>query len=171
MSVQVKAIELPASIDAATNEIDLWRGRCLNCFARTEAAVGETLEFAVRQGKPAKLRHLRGQQLADLGDLAGEIGGTPKQKATFQKLFENWQSLYKKRAMLAHGCATASLDRSGEWVAVFDLVEYRGQKSDEKRWAIRQREAETFQENLSKGFAEFSSQLGQLRKRIAPKSQ
>ncbi|MFD1960187.1 hypothetical protein ACFSHP_17275 [Novosphingobium panipatense] len=60
-----------------TQEVNAWRGACLQCFAAVEVAVTETLLHLSAQpgrGQSVKLRHLVGQRLDDLAALVNEGG-------------------------------------------------------------------------------------------------
>ena len=154
-------------VDAAMS-VAAWRGQCLNYFARAEQAVGRSLEIAVEAGETEKLRHLAGQRLADLLEIAGRVGGTDKQTRAFAAALEAWQLVEPKRQFLAHGVASISTNDLGSWTLLLDLVIYRSNKPTPDRWAIKQDEAHQFLTQLADAFKKLSGQLGHLRKRLLP---
>lgn len=153
--------------EVAVREINLWRGECMNLFARGERAVGGVLESAALVGKVAKIRHLAGQQLSDLRELAEGTDSTDKQRKALHNALEQWQEVESQRQFLAHGVTSHSWNERGEWTLLLDIVTYRGGKSDNQRWAIKKSEAEEFLNKLSGAFNALSQQLGHLKSRFA----
>ena len=145
---------------------DEWRGRCLNYFARFEAAVRKSLETAQAAGRQDKIRHLAGQQLADLISLSEEIEGTSRQLKAFSTALNSWRLIESRRQFLAHGVGTVANEPNGDWIMILDVTVYRGNSRQDHRWAVRQQEAETFVDDLAKAFKDMSGQLGHFRKRV-----
>lgn len=148
---------------------DEWRGHCLNYFARFEAAVSKSLEAAKEAGRVAKIRHLAGQQLADLIVLSEEVEGTSKQLKAFSNALNAWQIIEPKRQFLAHGVGTLAHEQNGDWLLLLDVNSYRSNVASFTRWAVREKEAEHFATDLTNAFKAMSGQLGHFRKRIQQK--
>lgn len=146
--------------------VESWRGQCLNVFARTELAVSKCLLAAKEAGHEVKLRHLGGQRLADLIDLSSRIDGTAKQKKALENALNAWLAVDGKRQFLAHGCASVSKDSAGNWVALFDLIAFRGNQPSADRWAVKQDEAELFLKELTTAFTRLSGEIGHFKKRL-----
>lgn len=152
--------------DIASAHIESWRGRCLDFFARAERAVGQMLETAMIAGKPVKLRHLGGQRLVDLAAFAETCGGTAKQVAVLRLSLQNWQTVEARRSFLAHGVATALLDRNSRWFVTLDFTAYRSNAPAPERWTLSGSEAAEFEKRLSEAFAALARELGQLKRRL-----
>jgi N-acetylglutamate synthase-like GNAT family acetyltransferase len=152
--------------DLAAAEINGWRGRCLDLYARGERSVDHSLELASRcDGIPA-MKPLAGQRLAEVLRLAVEEPGTTEKQSTGLLLaLERWSGINAQRAYLAHGVATVLLDRQGAWHAQFDFVRYQGKRREPQRWALSKNEALQFEAELEQAFMVLSAQLGHFRKR------
>ncbi|KUO56675.1 MAG: hypothetical protein APF78_11230 [Sphingomonadales bacterium BRH_c3] len=151
----------------ARTEIDSWRGRCLDLYARSEKAVALTLETAKQHDHPVKLRHLAGQRLDDLLSITDQDNGTAKQKEALARAIDGWRAIESHRVFLAHGTMKELLDRKGKWHAQFDVTTYKSNNPTPDRMMISQTEALELQADLEKGFKSLSAQLGQFRKRLA----
>lgn len=153
--------------DIAAGEIDGWRGRCLDLFAKTERAVAVALEAACDKDASLTIRHLAGQRMADLIKLIeGDGKATEKQRNALRRALEAWERVEPQRAYLAHGVATVMLDRQASWHAQFDFTKYQAKNRDPQRWNCSKREAEQFEADLEQGFKNLSAQLGQFRTRL-----
>jgi hypothetical protein len=152
--------------DLARQEIDGWRGRCLDVFSRCEAAVASTLLAARASGRSTKLDHLAGQRLTELGDLAEAKTGTARQAATFRKVLDGWRQIEAKRAFLAHGVATELVDRHAQWCVRLDMIVCEKGEPRPDRWTVSKAEAADFETRLKTDFAKLSTQLGQMKQRL-----
>ena len=162
------ANERSTTHEIARAEIDRWRGRCLDHYARTERVIGVTLEKAQQSGQITKLKGLAGQRFLDLESLIRGATGTDKQKAAMQVSTERWRTVEARRAYFAHGVVTALLDQRGNWNARFDLTQYKANAANHERWTIERSEALKFEESLKESFKLVSQQMGLLRKQLAP---
>ncbi len=152
--------------DLAKAEIEAWRGRCLNTFARAEKAVTETLT-KVREREPKiSLEPLAGQRLSALDKLAGEHSTTCAQKAALISALSDWRSLDVKRPFFSHGIMTELTCRTGQWHVQLDFIAIRKGVSEPQRLNWSKLEALEFEERLHTAFKAMASQLGQLRKRL-----
>ena len=155
--------------DIAAAEINCWRGRCLDLFAKAEAAVDLALRSAIERGMAASMKHLTGQRLAEIVSLASsEARATDRQKQALIASLENWQALYAKRNFFAHGVATVLMDRHGRWSVQLDFWVYRTGREILERWSWNKDEALQFEADLEQCFKALSAQLGCFRSRLAP---
>jgi hypothetical protein len=153
--------------DIAAGEIDGWRGRCLNLFAKAERAVAVTLEALADRNASLAIKHLAGHRMADLTKLAAaEVGATEKQSKALLAALDAWPVLESKRTYLAHGVSTALLDKHGAWQARFDFTGYRPNKCERLSWTCSKQEALEFESQLEREFKLLSGQLGHFRKRL-----
>ena len=154
--------------DLAADEINGWRGRCLNMFARGERSVDVALEAALAAGSGLGMKHLAGQRLADLAKLVSEEKtATEEQKQSLQSSLDSWLASNAKRAFLAHGVTTVLLDRHGDWHAQLDFVRYQGKQRQAERWSCSKHEAWDYERLLERNLTLLSSKLGQFRTRIS----
>jgi len=164
MSEQVRiAVD---QFELVRQDIDGWRGRCLDVFSRSEAAIIETLLVARDNGRAIKLGHLAGQRLTELAELE-ESRATPRQAAALRKTLERWRELETKRPFLAHGVVTELIDRQGKWWAKLDIIVCEKAEPNPVRWTASQNEAADFETELRDGFAQLKGQLGHLQTRLA----
>ena len=153
--------------DLAADEINGWRGRCLDLFARGERTIDLALETALTGAPGLAMKHLAGHRLADLAKLVSEEKtATEKQKQSLQSSLDSWLASNTKRAFLAHGVTTVLLDRHGDWHAQFDFVRYQGKQRQAERWSCSKHEAWDYERLLERSLILLSSQLGHFRKRI-----
>jgi hypothetical protein len=153
-------------LQIARGEIDGWRGQCMDVYAKSERAIASTLEQAIARGRAAKPKHLAGQRLAELESVIAKEQATTPQTKALSAAISSWHVMEDKRAFLAHG-VLEELVGAAEWWAIFDVIVYDKSGKTERRWALSQREADQFQEQLIKAFSALSGQLGQLRQRMA----
>lgn len=164
---KISADPLPREpFERACNDVNAWRGRCMQAFAQAEAAVTETLLVlsAVQdRGGDVKLRHLVGQRFEDLAAAIGPRGPFEADgKAAHDSLlrFRERESL---RKMLAHASGRVTLDRNGRWTAVFELVAIRSRRADRERLAVNQGEGEAMAKSLASAARSLTDNLKNLR--------
>ncbi len=151
----------------ARAEIDAWRGCCLDLYARTEQAVGKTLEQAISNGKELKLAHLAGQRFDTLQELAETEPATTKQREALVLAISSWRRVESERFLLAHGTVQELIDRRGDWHVRFDAQIYKTGKSTPTQWCLSKSEAMNLRDTLETRFKALSGQLGHFRKRLA----
>ncbi len=154
--------------DLAKAEIDGWRGRCLNTFARAEKAVTETLAKVRESESKTLLEPLAGQRLNALDKLACEHRATDAQRAGLKSALSAWRFLDVKRPFFSHGIVTELTGRAGQWHVQLDFIAVRKGVSEAQRLNLSKSEALAFEEQLHAAFKALSSHLGQLRKRLEP---
>ncbi|AZO59682.1 hypothetical protein EJ078_10875 [Mesorhizobium sp. M1A.F.Ca.IN.022.06.1.1] len=143
-----------------------WRGRCLDLFARSEAAVSETLLVLAnssRHGAVVKLPHLVGQRFEELATLIGPTGAFASEgKASAAALlaFRPHEGL---RASLAHGVGKVVLDQQGGWLLVLRTLAFRSKQPQRTVLVIEQNEADEIVKSLQTTGRRLVSELGNLR--------
>nr|WP_166177670.1 hypothetical protein [Altererythrobacter segetis] len=153
--------------DLASAEIDGWRGRCLDIFARGERAVSLALEAARAKDGTLKIKHLAGQRMSDLAEIVSAEKATLKQTRAIQTALESWAQVEGRRAYFAHGVVTVLLNEQGIWHVQLDFAAYRSSRVEDHRWNLSRSEADAFEAQLIEAFAELSRELGQLKKRLS----
>lgn len=151
---------------AGKDDAQLWRGQCLNLFARGENAVTETLLQGHDNGHEVALRHLSGQRISDLEKLAASVTATPKQASALNSALIEWKEIQSRRPFLAHGVSRIAYEADGAWIVLLDVVAFRSGEALVERWTVRRSEATDFHADLRKAFKTLTSQLGHLRTRL-----
>lgn len=156
----------PTGHQIARDEIDGWRGRCIDYFARIEKRTGVVLAEAISCGFPVKQRPLAGPRLSEIETLRTSCPGTAKQESLLTAAIDGWKSVEPRRTFIAHGELTVLLDQRGIWNARFDLTRFKRRESIDERWTLTRDEAAAFELMLKRSFEKISQQLGLLRKRL-----
>jgi len=139
-----------AAFNVATAALNGWRGRCLAYFASAEAAVSEAL-IGFAEGDPASpLPHLVGQRYDTLTTILTARGETDAVIA-----LQALRAHDGLRTALSHGVAKVTLDRNGEWLAVFTVIAFRGRRIERVILVIEEKQA-----------ARIAQQLGRERQRL-----
>lgn len=152
--------------ETARAEIDCWRGRLMEIFARGEIAIAQALVCAAANGRKVRLPHLAGQRLEELTGLSLTELSTKSQSAALTSALDGWSQIEARRPFLAHGTSSVWIDGNGGWAVVFDRTDYRAGIAVSDRWFILRAETDQFENDLMRQFGNLSSQLGQLKKRI-----
>lgn len=158
-----------APFEAARDAAARWRGRCLDVFARSEAAVTETLLVlaAVGERAPAlKLPHLVGQRYDALSNAVGAGGAFADEgKAAVMPIAE-FRKHDALRTQLSHGVFTVTLDHRGQWHLVARVLAIRAGRAARDLLVVEQAETTAILEALEKDGNRLRSVLGQLRYRF-----
>jgi len=139
-----------AAFNVATAALNGWRGRCLAYLASAEAAVSEALIGFAEHDPTSPLPHLVGQRYDALATVLTARGETDA-LITLQALRAH-DSL---RTALTHGVAKVTLDRNGEWLAVFTVIAFRSRRIERAILVIEEEQA-----------ARIARQLGRERQRL-----
>jgi len=154
------------SFDAAREAVTVWRGRCLDLFARSEAAVTETLLALAaddRLGASIKLPHLVGQRYDALAR-ALRPGGPLADEGRVAAALEAFRQHDDLRTMITHAVFTVTLDRHGHWYLIARLLALRSGRECRRDFVLEEREAAKILSQLEKDCSCLRSTLGQLRK-------
>lgn len=160
----------PAAFKQATRAVNAWRGEVVECFARTEVAVTETLLALAGvpdRGAKVKLNRLVGQRLQDLANATASDGPFASEGKAASTALADFRRHEPLRATLCHGTAKVALDRKGEWLALFKLVALKGRQAERSSLTIEEQEAGAMLLDLTRCGQRLASVLGNLRKTIA----
>ena len=163
MQVAISTAELPWA--QVTSEVNAWRGACLQCFARAEAAVTEALLFlsgAGQRGGAVQLRHLTGQRLEDIGQAIGPGGPFGTEGSAAYEALTNFRTYEVLRAHVAR----IALERNGTWVVVFRHLSIRSRTAHRSTIALEQAEAIETLADLKRKTQQLDTALTNLRRTI-----
>jgi hypothetical protein len=155
--------------EAARDAAAAWRGRCLDLFTRSEAAVSETLLVLAAiegRGSTIKLPHLVGQRY-DMLEMAASASGSfaEEGKAAGAALLE-FRKHDMLRTRLAHGTFTVTLDHLGRWHLVIRVLAFRAGREARDLFATDESEAAELLAVLERDGGRLRSTLGQFRQRL-----
>lgn len=150
----------------ARAEIEAWRGKCIDLFARGERAIISALQTAQASGKEVKISPMAGPRFSEIQSLILKVDATQKQRDAASAAINLWQEVEPKRAFLAHGELTTLLEAQGGWHARFDLTRVKANTPIEEQWVLDRPETTKFNDRLKSGFVSLSCELGSLRKRL-----
>ena len=145
--------------ELARVEIEAWRGECLDFFGKGQAQIGNLLQLARQAGYRATLHERAQDRTVEAVRIADMLSGKT-QAEDASAVLAAWQSLESRCELLANGVATETLDREGNWYALFDMVAYRGGGAARGRWTVSRAEAESFLQELEHSLILLSQQLG-----------
>ena len=145
--------------ELARVEVEAWRGECLDFFGKGQALIGNLLQVARRAGHRMYLYERVQDRTVEAVRLADMMQGKT-QAEDASAVLAAWQSLESRCDLLANGVATETLDREGNWYALFDMVAYRSGSAARGRWTVSRAEAESFLQELDHSLTLLSQQLG-----------
>lgn len=153
----------------AIAQVNRWRGDCLQSFAQSETAVTETLlllNAVAANGSSVKLPHLVGQRFAALKLATGPQGAFAIEGAKAHDAISAFLVREQLRAFLCHGVAKVALERSGSWIAIFNLANLRTQRCDRTQLVVTQAEASEMLQEIKQSGNKLGTALGNLRKQL-----
>jgi len=151
-----------APFDTARDAVTAWRGRCMDLFARSEAAVTQTLidlAAAQRIGVSIKLPHLVGQRFDALSAAIGPEGDF----ADVGKVAAGFRQHDAFRTYITHGVFTVTLDQHGRWHLGARVLALRSGRESREVFVTEQSEAAEILVKLEKDSSRLRSSLGQFR--------
>ncbi len=154
------------SWEDALASLNSWRGRAIQCFAQSEAAVSETLLALAAlgdRGAKVRLRRLVGQRFEDLDAALGPDGPFAAEGAKELPALAAFRSHGALRPALCHGVAKVALDRQGQWIVLLRLLAFRGRAAERDTLSFEQREAEAMLATLRCDGQKLGTALGNLR--------
>ncbi len=159
--------------EEAVQWVNAWRGRCVQCFAKAEGAVSETLLALAAvpgRGDAVRLRRLVGQRFEDLSSAIGGAGPFATEGGAAALALEAFRQHEPLRPVLCHGIGKVALDRQGQWLLLLKLVCFRGREPERTSMAIEQQEAAELLADLEARGRKLSSALGAMRSQISRSS-
>ena len=151
-------------------DVNIWRGASLQCFASVEAAVTETLlhlSAIPGRGDGVRLRHLVGQRLDDLAQVVGEGGAFATEGRSVALLLAAFRCHEALRTMLAHGQTKLALERNGRWIAIFRIVSIRAKQAERSELVLEESDAAGKLQDLKAISQKLCSALGNFRRTVA----
>jgi len=148
-----------------------WRGRCLDIFARSEAAVSETLLALANvseRGIVVKLPHLVGQRFEELANLTGPAGAFALEGKASAAALSTFRAHEDLRTSLCHGVGKVTLDQQGGWLLVLRTLAFRSKQPQRAVVIIEENEAEGLVKSLQTAGQRLRSELGNLRHTLSP---
>ena len=130
--------------DRALNEVNEWRGRCLDSFTRGEAAVTECLRALAAtpgRGIGITLPHLLGERLETLAAAVGTDGPFVLECPHVAPALARFRKHAPFRNMLCHAVTDITLDQKGRWTVVLRLGALRSGRLVKDALPINQDEA------------------------------
>ena len=99
-------------------------------------------------GSNVRLRHLIGQKYEDLGKAIGEGGPFAEKGSKAAARLEEFKAFDDLRRHLAHGVATITLERNGDWIVIFRCLALRNRQAERETKVYEQREADQITDRL-----------------------
>lgn len=164
----IEAVLPNGPFDAARDAVTAWRGRCLDLFARSEAAVTETLLVLAAsqgQGVSIKLPHLVGQRYDALATAIGAGGAFANEGRAAAQALTMFRQHDRLRTGIVHGVFTVTLDNRGRWHLVIRVLALRSGRESRDVFVIEQNEAAGILATVENDGSRLKSTLGQLRRR------
>lgn len=109
----------------ATDDVNRWRGRCINAFAAIERACIDTLELLITSGEipPSRKEWMFKARVAAIRNALAKDGSDRAKKP--RKVFSEIEDILNLRNEIVHGLGRVSLERDGHWVWTY---EYRASR-------------------------------------------
>ena len=155
--------------EAARAAASAWRGRCLDVFARSEAAVTETLLVLVGvdgRGNALKLPHLVGQRYDALSKAVGAGGVFADEGKIAVEALTKFREHDALRTQISHGVFTVTLDHRGQWHLIARVLALRTGRASRDLFVTQEAEAAAILNLLEKDGSRLRSVLGQVRHRF-----
>lgn len=151
--------------DSAEAAILHWRGSISEQFARAEISVTETLLSLSASGIAVSLPHLVGERFAAL-EAAVNTARLPSTTTAIKRLSE-FRTHKLLRDAMGHGTLSTTLDRRGDWTALFHIVELKSGGVDRRIYVVTQKTAVDVLASLKRSGQMLGSALGQIRREVS----
>jgi hypothetical protein len=158
--------ELAKAQCAAVDDVNRWRGHCIECFARIEQALGTALAALAADGRASEIKQpaMFGARLAALHQalaLPAFAPETQKARATLDGL----EAYLGRRNAIVHGVGKAWIDGRGEWMWAYRFQPF---KRDAETGQIERDEAEAMERELASQGQSLSDSLRTLAATLGP---
>jgi hypothetical protein len=161
------SVELPIELSAAQahvaamDDVNRWRGHCVECFARLELSMGEALESIASASPSAKrVPFTFGARVKALhAALAPPFPAPTRLLKTLQSANE----LLDQRNRIVHGIGKIWIDRTGNWAWAY---RFNPAGKGEETGTYEQKSAERFEAELAKTSQSLCSQLQAIKKKV-----
>lgn len=152
--------------EAATNDVNRWRGHCLDLYARIERDCIETIDTMIASGRMPELRHasLFGARIGVVHKAleSGHFGRKPKALETLKGL----DDALLRRNDIVHGVGKVWIDIKGNWQWEFAYRD-NANKQAEVSGFISLDEAKEIKAALSSGARSLGDRLKNLKREIS----
>ena len=131
--------ELAEAHRLATDDVNRWRGHCMESFARIEQAVGRALAAIAADGRAPEIKQpaMFGARVASLTQafaLPLFLADARKASATLKGL----EAHLARRNVIVHGAGKVWVDRNSEWLWTYAFVPSKRDASPETGQIERQ---------------------------------
>jgi hypothetical protein len=117
----IKAAIPHEPFQAATRDVNEWRGHCLHHFSSVEKIATECL-IILWEDLAAKLPQLVGERYKQLAKRLDALDNLPRERSRVVEALASFREMDSLRSMLCHASADVTLDDKGNWTAVFRHV-------------------------------------------------
>lgn len=147
----------------AIEDVNRWRGHCVECFARIEQSIAATLS-ALAGESTASVPHVFGQRLKRLRDATSPEGPHPCSRIL--KTLDEMSHLLDQRNRIVHATAHVYVDARGGWLWRFTFLPAKAGAAPEIG-SMDTAEAGTFEKDLKRRSQSLCAQLEALRRKLA----
>jgi hypothetical protein len=107
-----------AALFEAMKKVNAWRGHCVECFARIEAAATEMLKAipVPKSDPPSRMPHLFGPRITALAAAVSEGGSLAVHGGPVRKALAKLDPLLEYRNVLVHATGSVWIGAHGGWV-------------------------------------------------------
>lgn len=146
----------------ATDEVNRWRGRCVEWFARIERAIGESLAIMAAHSPSNKVRvpHHFGERIKELRAAVSLDGAFAN--ARLLHALDALEVRFDHRNAIVHSTSTVWVGRGGHWLWLGRFIP-SGQ-TEERVTPFDQGMAQQFETELKRGGQSLCNQLSNIRK-------
>lgn len=160
---------LKAAHRDAIDDVNRWRGHCMDCFARIDESVAETLRALAkseRQGTSVKTPLLFGLRIEALRKAISPSGSFHTEGREVSKALTKLESFLAQRNTLVHGVGTIWINASGDWLWRYRYVA-NSKNCPAEEGAIDRESAESMEIALASGTRSFCDRLRNLAAKLA----
>lgn len=155
------SVELPIKLstaqahEAAIDDVNRWRGHCIECFARLERGMGEALE-SIAGASPSSKRipFTFGDKAKALRSATSPAG--PFAKARLLKALHAADELLDQRNRIVHACGRVWIDGAGGWAWIY---RFKPVGKAEEMGIFEQKAARQFETQLASTSQSLCAQL------------
>ena len=142
--------ELVSAHGRAVDEVNRWRGRCIECFARIEDAAGQAIEALIASGrsKSKRVPPLFGQKIEFLRSALTDPG-LPAIARKSSKALATLDPILELRNSLVHAPGHVWIDGRPHWLWTYRFHS-NGKSALQQSGSIEERDARKIERELSK---------------------
>ena len=162
------SVELPIELSAsqahehATDDVNRWRGHCIECFARLERGMGEALELIAGASRSSKRVPLTfGDKAKALRSAISPDG--PFANARLLKALQDADALLDQRNRLVHASGKVWIDGAGGWAWAY---RFKPAGKAEELGIYEQKAAHQFEVQLARSSQGLCSRLQAFRQKL-----